>query len=328
MNDVDWDSMRQRFLEMIPIFERLKVEAFFIINQSLNETDIKIYSIPTRVKDVNSFLDKSKRKECKKPFEEIRDIVGLRIVCLFLSDIDRISEIVRNSFEVISSDNKIDDAEATLFGYLSVHFIAKLRTDCIGPRYNFLKGIPFEIQIRTLTMDAWANISHYLDYKNNADIPRELKRDFYALSGLFYVADTHFEMFFKSRREVAKILETSDFLPTQEINMDSLKAFLGKRFSDRTHSDPGSISELVKELLSNGYTSIGKLENALDVSKEAFIALEKENKIDMADQGVVRVSLDLCDENWRRSRDGGWNKRLINKYKKLCMTNKSRKGSS
>lgn len=274
------------------------------------------------------FLTSRDEGSVKKPFEEIKEIVGLRIVCLFLSDIGRISDIVQNSFEIISADNKINDAEATLFGYLSVHFIAKLRNDCIGPRYNFLKGIPFEIQIRTLTMDAWANISHYLDYKSNADIPRELKRDFYALSGLFYVADAHFEMFFKSRREVAKSLETSDSLPTQEINMDSLRAFLGKRFSDRKHSDPDSISELVGELLSNGYTSIGKLEKALDVSKEALIALEKEDKTDFTDIGVVRVSLDLCDANWRRSRGGSWNERTINKYKKLCMTNKTRKGSS
>ncbi|VVB67505.1 Region found in RelA / SpoT proteins [uncultured archaeon] len=210
--------------------------------------------------------------------------------------------------------------------YLCTSF-AKLKNNCTGPRYNFLKGIPFEIQIRTLTMDAWANISHFLDYKNDADIPKELKRDFYALSGLFYVADIHFEMFFKSRKEVAKRLETSDFLPTQEINMDSLKVFLGKRFPDRSHSDPGMISVLVGELLRNGYTSIGKLENALDISREASIALEKESEVDLADVGVVRVSLDLYDENWRKSREGGWNKRLANKYRKLFLIDKSKASS-
>ena len=51
--------------------------------------------------------------------------------------------------------------------------------------------MPFEIQVRTIAQDAWDSVSHYLDYKNNS-IRDELKRDFYALSGLFYVADTHF----------------------------------------------------------------------------------------------------------------------------------------
>jgi putative GTP pyrophosphokinase len=328
MDEVDWDLMRKQFLEKIPIFERLKDEVLFIVKQSLNQTDIKIYSIPTRVKDVDSFLDKARRKEYKKPFEEIQDIVGLRIVCLFLSDIGRISDLVRASFDIISEDNKINDVEATLFGYLSVHFIAKLRSDCIGPRYNFLKGIPFEVQIRTLTMDAWANISHYLDYKSDTDIPTELKRDFYALSGLFYVADTHFEMFFKSKSKVAKRLEATDFLPTQEINMDSLRVFLAKRLPDRTRSNLEDISMLVRQLLSNGYSSIGELEVALDISKDALIALEKESRVNFTDLGVVRVSLDLCDENWRQSREGGWNKRLTNKYRKLFMIKKSNRGNS
>jgi ppGpp synthetase/RelA/SpoT-type nucleotidyltranferase len=173
-------------------------------------------------------LDKSRRKNCKNPIEEIQDIVGLRIVCLFLSDISRISEIIRESFDSITEDNKIYDSEDALFGYLSAHSIVKLKSDCSGPRYRDLKGEHFEIQIRTLTMDAWANVSHYLDYKSKMDIPRELKRDFYALSGLFYVADTHFEMFFKSRQKVAQRLEEFGLSPTQEINFDSLSIYLYK----------------------------------------------------------------------------------------------------
>ena len=99
-------------------------------------------------------------------------------------------------------------------------------------------------------MDAWANISHYLDYKKEADVPEELKRDFYALSGLFYVADTHFEMFFKSREKVTQRLEESELLPTQEINFDSLKIYLNKQYPERKCDDAGhsnSISELVNQ---------------------------------------------------------------------------------
>jgi ppGpp synthetase/RelA/SpoT-type nucleotidyltranferase len=227
-NEVDNNWIRQQFLDKAPIYKRLNDEALFIIEQALKATDIKIYSIQSRIKKVDSFLDKSRRKNCKNPIEEIQDIVGLRIVCLFLSDISRISEIIRESFDSITEDNKIYDSEDALFGYLSAHSIVKLKSDCSGPRYRDLKGEHFEIQIRTLTMDAWANVSHYLDYKSKMDIPRELKRDFYALSGLFYVADTHFEMFFKSRQKVAQRLEEFGLSPTQEINFDSLSIYLYK----------------------------------------------------------------------------------------------------
>ncbi|VVB62951.1 Region found in RelA / SpoT proteins [uncultured archaeon] len=303
MDNIDLDLVRKQFLERSSIYKRLEEEAIFIIQQALNNTDIKIYSIQSRVKDVDSFLDKSRRKQCRNPIEEIKDIVGLRIVCLFLSDITRISDIIRKSFDAIEEDNKIDSSEATLFGYLSMHFIVKLKDDCSGPRYQALKGLSFEIQIRTLTMDAWANVSHYLDYKSEVDIPGELKRDFYALSGLFYVSDTHFEMFFKSRQNVTQRLEESELLPTQEINLDSLKIYLNKKFPEREHlSNPSDISELVDELIKNRYNSIGKLEDALAVSNDAFLAYEKENRGPnyYADLGAVRISLSIYDDNFRR----------------------------
>ena len=55
-------------------------------------------------------------------------------------------------------------------------------------------GKPFEIQVRTIAQDAWASVSYHLDYKKEETIPVELRRDFYALSGLFYIADQHFKI--------------------------------------------------------------------------------------------------------------------------------------
>jgi ppGpp synthetase/RelA/SpoT-type nucleotidyltranferase len=66
-----------------------------------------------------------------------------------------------------------------------------------GPRYEDLKGLKAEIQIRTIAMDAWSNVSHYLEYKTPEAAPSSLRKDFYALSALFYLADTHFELFFQ-----------------------------------------------------------------------------------------------------------------------------------
>src|SRR5947208_10717429 len=104
-----------------------------------------------------------------------------------------------------------------------------MKSEYKGPRYDAISGMPFEVQVRTILMDAWANVSHYLDYKGEADVPKPLRRDFYALSGLFYVADSHFEMFFKSskdsRKQMAKLAsESQSELTEQDINLDSLTA--------------------------------------------------------------------------------------------------------
>jgi putative GTP pyrophosphokinase len=89
---------------------------------------------------------------------------------------------------------------------MSVHHIVRFGSKHKGERYDNIKNIPFEIQVRTIAMDAWANISHYLDYKTEQDIPTELKRDFHALSGMFYVADKHFQLFFEQRSKKQKAI--------------------------------------------------------------------------------------------------------------------------
>nr|VFK61725.1 MAG: ppGpp synthetase catalytic domain-containing protein (RelA/SpoT-type nucleotidyltranferase) [Candidatus Kentron sp. TUN] len=152
---------------------------------------IKIHSITSRVKSFDSFMDKLKKKKFSQPFKEIHDLVGFRIVCLFLSDLSEIRNIIREEFNVFEEDDKINDQDINIFGYMSLHVKAKLKDSVDSLSMYELNKISFEIQIRTIAQDAWASISHYLNYKRNT-IPDELKRDFYALSSLFYVADTHF----------------------------------------------------------------------------------------------------------------------------------------
>jgi ppGpp synthetase/RelA/SpoT-type nucleotidyltranferase len=182
-------------------YDSLREEALHTIEKRLKESSIKIHSIPSRVKDLESFLGKIERKQYENPFEQMQDFVGLRIICLFLSDIPKIGKIIRESFEVVESEDKVDGGDTSSFGYMSVHHIVKFDDNVKGGRYDDIKGIPFEIQVRTIAMDSWANVSHYLEYKSEQDIPDELKRDFNALSGMFYVADKHFQLFFEQRRE-------------------------------------------------------------------------------------------------------------------------------
>lgn len=304
---MELERLKRQFEEKVSLYKELKEEALFILDNTLKGKGIKVHSIDSRVKTAESFIEKAKRKQSKKPFEEIGDIVGLRVVCLFLSDIPRIGEVIRSCFEVVSEDNKIEDYDVSSFGYLSVHFIAKMKREYAGPRYDKIKGFLFEIQVRTIAMHSWATISHYLDYKSERDVPKELRRDFYGLSGLFYVADTHFEMFFKARQEsqdkMAELFEDAERKVDQEINLDSLTAYLEKRFPDREHSDSKSISKLVQELSKAEYTHISEIERVVDIAWDAFLVYERENPPDdapkYADIGVARILFSLHGDDFR-----------------------------
>jgi putative GTP pyrophosphokinase len=244
---MDIEKYTHEFQDKTPNYRHLEGEALYIVKGALDQTDIKLHSITSRVKKIESFLDKIQRKQSGKPFEEIQDIVGLRVICLFLSDISGIRDVIRGAFLVLTEDNKIDEADVSSFGYMSVHFIVTMKKEYVGPRYDHIANMPFEIQVRTIAMDAWANVSHYLEYKSETDVPTDLRRDFYALSGLFYVADKHFEMFFRSRNESREQLAEAfaEVAPPlhEEINLDSLAAYLVNKFPDRRHSSAKDLSE-------------------------------------------------------------------------------------
>ena len=112
---MDQEKLSHQFHDKKRTFESLETEALFITRKALQQRDIKLHSITSRIKEVQSFLDKVNRYQIKKPFEEIHDVVGLRVICLFVSDIDRIGEVIRDSFLVVSEDNKIEGSEVSSF---------------------------------------------------------------------------------------------------------------------------------------------------------------------------------------------------------------------
>jgi putative GTP pyrophosphokinase len=284
-----------------PLLEQLASEAAFTLDTLTRRKKIKTHSVSSRVKTLESINKKAKDKEIENPLEELDDTVGVRVVVLFLSDLPHLDDLIQSSFSVISSENKVTESDPSSFGYMSVHYVVTLDDSHSGPRYDELKGIPIEIQTRTVVMDAWANVSHYLDYKGASSIPKDLRKDFYALSGLFYVADQHFEIFAdrsrKSQREARKELDsgaTSDI----EINLDTMAAFLAQRYPDRAPPKREAISELVEKLVQVGYTDLGSLEKDLDRAKSKFEKYEKRKPPGKAEQpgrfnpvGVVRISL-------------------------------------
>jgi putative GTP pyrophosphokinase len=307
---IDVPTLTAEYQARTPLYEHLEGEALYILKSALVQSNIKFHSITSRLKELDSFLDKAQRKELKNPLDEIHDVVGLRVVCLLLSDIERIGSLVRASFAILGEDDKVEGTEVSSFGYMSVHFIAEMKSEFVGPRYDRIADMAFEIQVRTIAMDAWANVSHYLEYKSDEDVPSELRRDFYALSGLFYVADKHFEMFYGSKKQsqetMAQFFEagTPEANAQQEINLDSLSAYLQAKFPYRSHADSARVSQLVSELISTGYHTIADVDEIVETAAYAFARFEKENPImpdgKFADTGAVRISAAIVNENYVR----------------------------
>lgn len=167
--------------------------------------------IESRLKDREECIKKFNLKyrqalEAGSTAYEIRhhvsDLVGLRIVCLYEDDIEKIGAILQSEFEVVEVTDKISTIENTeaSFGYKGLHFDLKLKNPRLElPEYRAYADLQFEVQVRTIVQDSWSVLDHKIKYKKS--IPNHLKRRINTLAALFELADREFRQIRDSTEE-------------------------------------------------------------------------------------------------------------------------------
>lgn len=254
----DEKSLKSKYDQNCPLYAQLAEEVKYILSKAIKANQIQTSPIESRVKEFDSFYTKIIRYEITSdPFDTIEDMVGVRVICLYRTDVDAIGELIKGKFDVIEEKRAHGKGQMP-FGYMSDHYIIKLPDSYSGERYDSIKSLKCEIQVRTVSMHAWDAVSHHLDYKKDVDIPSHLRNDFYALSGVFYIADSLFEQFRNAREEsiknIMKNIRQDTFDLHQEINLDTLRAFLTWKFPQRTipqeevHIESEAVSILVSAL--------------------------------------------------------------------------------
>ncbi|WP_422005546.1 GTP pyrophosphokinase [Roseivirga pacifica] len=193
--------------------------------------EVAIQGVTSRVKHRDECVSKFRRKY-QKSLEEnssnyeikdhITDLIGIRVICLYITDIEKVKKILSQNFEVVDVTDKIQDLEKTenQFGYKSLHLDLKLDAKRKKlPENKQYVDLQFEVQIRTIIQDAWSVLDHKIKYKKN--IPADLKRRINRLAALFELADDEFnnirvdtEDFEEKATEIAKE-------PNQPINIIS-----------------------------------------------------------------------------------------------------------
>ena len=155
-----------------------------------------------RVKDVDECVRKFVRKyrpaleESNTPYDiqpYITDLIGVRVVCLYEDELEKIAQIVRAHFAVIDVTDKVSAVESTeaSFGYKGLHLDLRLSAaERDLPEHAAYAQWPFELQVRTIIQDSWSVLDHKIKYKKS--IPGQLKRRINVLSALFELADREF----------------------------------------------------------------------------------------------------------------------------------------
>lgn len=301
------------FLKQRPHFEKLCDEIAFILERALTVEKIEYSAVTWRTKTLESYCEKVLRKSYANPLQEITDLAGVRVVYLYPSDRKKVESLIENQFIVVEKIDRVAEGGTEHFGYGAVHYLVKLGKAMSGARYDDLKDLLCEIQVRTILQDAWAIVAHHLSYKRESDVPNELRRKLNALSGLFETADDQFDKLRSGIMQYAEKIETAmashdASLVKENLNLDNLVAFLKLRFPDREQPGREQIATLLAELQGLGYKNLAEVNDEIKRSEEAFKAYEKRYPPFVAGTseygpynaiGAVRASLRFVNKRFR-----------------------------
>ena len=171
MDGRDWGKF---FLPYEQAVEELKVK-FKSMRSELKKREefSPIEFVTGRIKKTSSILDKAKRLDV--PLDQIdtgiEDIAGIRIMCQFVEDIQRVADLIRErkDMKVVYEKDYVTYKKES--GYRSYHMIVEYPVQsALG-----MKQVLAEIQIRTLAMNFWATIEHSLNYKFKESLPKEMQ---------------------------------------------------------------------------------------------------------------------------------------------------------
>jgi putative GTP pyrophosphokinase len=294
-------EMIRRFLDMRVDHGTLCAEIEYILRTRITEKDIKTAAIVSRAKTLDSFLEKLGRKKYEDPFAEITDFAGARVVCLYRSDLDRVHEVIKDEFDVLEEIDKARDLAVDQFGYGARHYIVRLGKSSSGARYDSLKNLSCEIQVRTVVQDAWAIIQHHMVYKRESQVPKPVLRKLNSLAALFETVDDQFDSLRGEREsyvaEVRDSARTAAFLEN-ELNLDSFREYLkwsqlGKPFKPLENWD-GQLRLVLDALLEHKYKKLRDVDSLVKEMRAKIDALKPLLQMNTEESAGLDVALALA----------------------------------
>lgn len=231
--DLHSEMMLDEYRAKLPVFERLKDVVKEQMRRCMDDNHIIVSGLEARVKTENSLAGKLELKGYKyHSLDDITDIVGARIITYYSDEVDVISALMEQLFE-IDWENSVDKRkmlETDRFGYMSLHYVCRLPASvCNDPAMPELNQIRFELQMRSTLQHVWANMYHDMGYKSEVEIPVEYQRNMNRLAGILELADEQFSLIRREindyRRNVQSLVASGNFNEVP-LNGDTFRSYL------------------------------------------------------------------------------------------------------
>lgn len=149
--------------------------------------------VKSRIKSSESAIKKLEKRNYELTtsnlVNHVHDMIGIRIVCSFLSDVRAVVKVIKKSrlFKIKEESDYISKPKES--GYISYHM------NVLVPIHLHQKTeyVEAEIQIRTIAMDFWASLDHKLRYKISTELPDDVTKEVYECSRVIKDLDIKME---------------------------------------------------------------------------------------------------------------------------------------
>ncbi|MBQ9519593.1 MAG: GTP pyrophosphokinase family protein [Firmicutes bacterium] len=185
-----------------------------------------IEQVEGRVKSISSILAKANDRNIPidNALNVLEDIAGIRIICRFVEDIEKVVNIIRSrndyDMKILQEEDYVTNTKKS--GYRSYHITIEYKI----MYENEVMPLKCEIQVRTLAMNFWATIEHSLRYKYDGHLPEHLKERLHNCAEAAFKLDTEMTTIRGELLQAKKTKQTQDFLVNEIVkNIHNLYAY-------------------------------------------------------------------------------------------------------
>lgn len=259
------------------------------------QKNVKLSSQPTyksRVKSFESYYKKVLKLKSEQ-FSQgnkliyLTDMMGIRMICAFLEDINDAVEQLKNLFEIKEVEVKGAQKKFNEFSYESTHVLIKLPDEIITKLYEKYPNLEHlsdelvcEIQIRTILQDAWAEVEHELIYKTEFspfDMP--LRRKLASINASLTLADITFQEIRDYQKKLQKEMEErrqSFYLMADDLLNDKVEEKSKEKINRISPFVQGTIDDMLLQAI-HAHNQ-GNLDEAIEIYTKILEATPKTEK--------------------------------------------------
>ncbi|MBF0621080.1 MAG: hypothetical protein HQL54_04060 [Magnetococcales bacterium] len=290
VDQIPVDHILEQYDERLRLYQDFMNRQVTLLQEFIKENGPNVHSIVGRVKERDALRRKLLTSDSDfSELSDVEDIVGIRIITYFESEVDQIADIIHREYKIEAAHiiDRGDLMDPERFGYRPRYYSVSLldnRLELI--EYRRFKGCKAEIQVRSILQHAWAEIEREMGYTTRDAFPKEQRRQFSRVASLLELADEQFNEIkgFLSPLKESQAKEAEVEVTPQNITALVRSNMIIQELDERLAGSIGvkvaANSEFLEQLAENitflGIENISTLERELRHRKKSILGIGKQ----------------------------------------------------